>query len=305
MELSIVTTLYRSSEYIGDFYKRIKIIAEKLTDEFEVIFVNDGSPDNSLDIALSLRTTDDRIKVIDLARNFGHHKAIMTGLSFAKGKYVFLIDVDLEEPPELLELFWMKMEDEIDVDVFYGVQEQRKGNIIEILTGSFFYKIYNYLSNDKIENNPIMCRLMKLEYVKALISYQEKEIFLAGLFTITGYNQKAITVKKFSTSPTTYSFKKKLALMVNAITAFSNKPLEFIFNIGLMISLLSFGFVVYIILKQLIFGISMQGWTTIIASIWLMGGIIIFCIGIVGIYISKIFIEVKNRPNTTIKKYYK
>ncbi|MBP1991142.1 glycosyltransferase family 2 protein [Paenibacillus eucommiae] len=304
LKISVVCTLYRSSIYIEEFYQRVKKTAEMITENFEVIFVNDGSPDNSLDVALSLREKDHRVKVIDLSRNFGHHKAIMTGLSYANGDYVFLIDVDLEEPPELLYDFWMEMEKHDNIDVIYGVQEKRRGNLKERITGGLFYKIYNYLSNDKIVNNSAMCRLMNSNYVSALVSHHEREIFLAGLWAITGYNQQAISVKKYSSSPTTYSFQKKLALMVNAITAFSNRPLEFIFSFGSIISLVAFAFVIFLVLRQLIFGISMQGWTSIVVSIWLMGGMIIFCLGIVGIYISKIFTEVKQRPYTIIKKIY-
>ncbi|MEK3725861.1 glycosyltransferase family 2 protein [Paenibacillus sp. FSL H8-0034] len=304
VKLTVVATLYKSSTYITEFYQRIKQTSESITHDFEIVFVNDGSPDQSLEIVLSLRESDNRIKVIDLSRNFGHHNAIMTGLSFAKGEYVFLIDVDLEEPPELLELFWREMLINKEVDVLYGVQMKRKGGVFEKITGGIFYGVYNYLSNDKIIHNTATCRLMKSDYVKALVSHQEREVFLAGLFAITGYNQKPISVIKHSTSPTTYSFNKKLALMINAITSFSNKPLEFIFNIGSLISSISFGFVIFLLLRQLLFGISMVGWTSIVASIWLMGGMIIFCLGIVGIYISKIFTEVKQRPYTIVKNTY-
>lgn len=144
MKLSIVTTLYYSAPYIEEFYKRIKTSIAKLNiTDYEIIFVDDGSPDNSLEVAKSIIAIDQNVSVIDLSRNFGHHKAIMTGLTHAKGDYIFLIDVDLEEEPELLELFW-KENDNDDVDVVYGIQRKRKGKIFEKISGFQFFIIFNF-----------------------------------------------------------------------------------------------------------------------------------------------------------------
>ena len=138
MLLSIVTTLYNSAPELIEFYERTSKCAQEITQDYELILVNDGSPDNSLELALSLNQKDDRVKVIDLSRNFGHHKAIMTGLSYAQSKYVFLIDSDLEEPPEVLNKFWEEMQNSDDTDVIYGVQDKRKGKFFERLSG-FIY----------------------------------------------------------------------------------------------------------------------------------------------------------------------
>ena len=130
MKLSIVTTLYKSSPYIDEFYVRISKEAQKITNDYEIIFVDDGSPDDSLLKVVALYERDSRVKVVELSRNFGHHKAIMTGLSCAKGDFVFLIDSDLEEAPELLGSFWNELQKEDDLDVVYGVQEKRKGGVV-------------------------------------------------------------------------------------------------------------------------------------------------------------------------------
>ncbi|MCR8635987.1 glycosyltransferase family 2 protein [Paenibacillus radicis (ex Xue et al. 2023)] len=304
MKLSIVTTLYRSSPYINEFYERISAVVKKLTEEYEIIFVNDGSPDNSLELSIELHKKDNKVKVINLSKNFGHHKAIMTGLKYSKGDLVFLIDSDLEEDPELLEKFWVEMTNNSSADVIYGVQESRRGDFVEKITGNLFYKIYNLLSSEKVVENSAMSRLMRKSYVKALVSHQEREIFLMGLWSISGFNQSPMTIKKYSTSPSTYTLNKKINLMVNALTSFSNKPLEFIFHFGVMISIASLIFILYLLTRQLFFGVSMQGWTSVIVSIWLVGGIVIFSIGLVGIYISKIFTEVKQRPYTIVKDFF-
>lgn len=159
MRLSIVTTLYKSSQYVDAFYKRISKEAKKVTEDYEIIFVDDGSPDDSLKKCVFLYEKDKKVKVIELSRNFGHHKAIMTGLSYAKGDFVFLIDSDLEEEPELLGKFWKELQSEEDLDVVYGVQEARKGNWFEQWSGDLFYKAFNTISHVNVPKNLITCRL--------------------------------------------------------------------------------------------------------------------------------------------------
>jgi len=304
MKLSIVTTLYHSESYLVEFATRISAVAKKITEDYEILLVNDGSPDNSLQKAIEIYESDIHIKVIDLAKNMGHHKAIMTGLRHAKGDYVFLIDVDLEEDPELLEIFWNGIKENHDLDAVYGVQVQRKGNLTEKITGKLFYKIFNFFSGVKVPENFITARLMTRKYVDGLLKYNEKELFLGGIWMDVGFSQKAIPVIKHSTSPTTYNVSKKIALFVNALTSFSNTPLIYIFYSGSLITLLSFAYVVDLFYKKFFHGISIEGWTSLIVSIWFLGGINIFCIGIVGIYLSKVFTEVKNRPYSTVRRIY-
>jgi putative glycosyltransferase len=304
-KLSIVTTLYQSESYIREFYERITKNSDKITDDYEIIFVNDGSPDGSLEQAVALHQQDTRVCVIDLSRNFGHHKAMMTGLSYAKGEYVFLIDVDLEEEPELLKNFWDELMKNDEVDVVYGVQKKRKGNWFEKITGELFYRLINLLSGIGVPKNLVTARLMRKNYVDALVQYREQEIFLAGIWVVTGFNQVGIGIKKHSHSETTYNLTRKIQILINSITSFSNKPLVYIFYMGLIITLFSLFTVLYLVARKLLFGISFEGWTSIVASIWLLGGLIIFSIGVVGIYLSKIFIETKNRPYVSIKKMYR
>lgn len=304
MKLSIVTTLYRSSPYIEEFYHRISKEAQKITDEYEIIFVDDGSPDNSLHKVITLYHNDPKVVVVELSRNFGHHKAMMTGLAQSKGEYVFLIDSDLEEEPELLGQFWQELHQDDDLDVVYGVQESRKGGWFEKWSGEIFYKLFNKISHINVPNNLVTCRLTTREYNKALVSHQEREIFLAGLWVISGFNQKGFIVKKHSHSQTTYSFKHKLSLLLNSLTSFSSFPLKIVFYIGLLISSLSFSYIVWISIKKLFFDVSLEGWSSLIVSIWFLGGIILMSLGIIGLYIGKIFIETKQRPYTIIRKIY-
>ncbi|MFC4296735.1 glycosyltransferase family 2 protein [Castellaniella hirudinis] len=299
-----MATLYRSSAYIGEFHARASAAASLLVgDEFEIILVNDGSPDNSLDLAVELTKQHSNVIVVDLSRNFGHHKAMMTGLAHAKGDLIFLIDSDLEEEPEWLLRFDEQMKQEC-CDVVYGVQESRKGNWFERWSGQWFYRLFKALTGLALPENAVTSRLMTRRYVDALLSHHEREIFIAGLWYITGFDQRDQVIKKHNTSETTYTFRSKMSLLVNSVTSFSNAPLVKIFHIGVSISLFSLIYIAYLVVHWLFLAKPMSGWTSVMASIWLLGGMVISFIGVVGIYLSKIFSETKQRPYTIVRKIY-
>ena len=304
MKLSIVATLYQSAAYIVEFHERTSAAAQQVVgDDYEIIFVNDGSPDNSLDIAIQLTEKDCHIVVIDLSRNFGHHKAMMTGLAHAEGQQVFLLDSDLEEEPEWLTSFSEQMENE-QCDVVYGMQKQRKGGFAERWSGQWFYRFFKILTGMTLPKNVVTARLMTRRYVDALLLHQEREIFLAGLWHITGFTQIPLLIKKSSTSETTYTFRKKMSVLVNSVTSFSNAPLVSIFYIGLLISLIALFYIAYLVVHWMFLATPLSGWTSVMASIWLLGGMVISFIGVIGIYLSKIFSETKQRPYTIIRQVY-
>jgi len=302
--LSIVTTLYQSAPYLQEFYERVTRAALEITDRYDVIMVNDGSPDESLTIALELQKSDPRLTIIDLSRNFGHHRAIMTGLQHARGEYVFLIDSDLEEAPELLSEFWDELRKEKSADSICGVQIGRKGTFFERISGSFFNKAINFISGIPIPENVVLVRLMRQKYVAKLILHAERELTFVGIVALTGCNQKYIEIQKSYKGTTTYTLLRKINLAFNYITSLSSGPLESIFYAGLIITLCAFTAMLLLIIRHFFSYITL-GWTSLIISIWLVGGIIIFFLGILAIYVSKIFIEVKNRPYTIIKDIYK
>jgi putative glycosyltransferase len=304
MKLSIVATLYQSAPYIKEFYQRASASARQLVgEEYEIVLVNDGSPDNSLDLAVQLTEVDIHVVVIDLSRNFGHHKAMMTGLAHAKGERVLLIDSDLEEEPECLIAFAEQMKGQ-RCDVVYGVQEQRKGSWFERWSGQWFYRFFKVLTGLTLPENIVTARLMTRRYVNALLLHEEREVFMAGLWYITGFEQRPQVVKKYCTSETTYTFRRKLSLLVNSVTSFSNAPLVGIFYIGVFISLVAVFYIGYLTIHWLLFVKPLSGWTSVMASIWLLGGMVISFIGVVGIYLSKIFSETKQRPYTIVRQIY-
>lgn len=304
MKLSIVATLYQSAPYINEFHERASASAKRIVgDDYEIVLVNDGSPDNSLNLAIRLTEQDPHVVVVDLSRNFGHHKAMMTGLAQAKGELIFLIDSDLEEEPEWLEAFAQQMKQD-RCDVVYGVQERRKGNWFERWSGQWFYSFFKVLTGLALPENVVTSRLMARRYVDALLCHQEREVFMAGLWYITGFDQHPQVIKKHHTSETTYTFRRKMSLLVNSVTSFSNAPLVSIFYIGVAISLFALAYIVYLVTHWLFLEKPMSGWTSVMASIWLLGGMVISFIGIVGIYLSKIFSETKQRPYTIVRQIY-
>lgn len=303
MKLSIVTTLYRSAPHLAEFYQRARAAAEHLTSDYEIVMVNDGSPDGSLDVAVGLHERDPRVKVVDLSRNFGHHKAIMTGLGHARGDLLFLVDSDLEEEPELLLRFHEELE-RTRADVVYGVQERRKGGWFERLSGEAFFKVFNLLSKHPLPPNLATVRLMTRRYVDALVQHREREMVVAGLWVITGFAQAPLGIQKHARSATTYDLGRKLVFLVDSITSFSDKPLVFIFYLGCAILALSGSAALYLIVRRVFFGVLLAGWPSLIVSVWMLGGLTVFCIGIVGIYLSKVFIETKQRPYTIVRRVY-
>lgn len=307
MKLSIVSTLYKSEIYLDEFLSiLIASVKELNIFDYEIIFVNDGSPDNSLNHLLQKKDEINEIKIVDLSRNFGHHYAMQAGLSLAKGDLIFLIDNDLEVSPSILKAFYHELQSNSSIDVVYGYQEERKGSFIESFGGKFFWWGINKFSEITIPKNILTERLMRKEYLQNLLSLGDANLFLGGMMYWTGHKQKGIAIEKQQRKgQSTYSVKKRLELMLQAVTSFSGRPLEYLFYFGLIISFLSFFFIIYLVGVKIIYNDAVQlGWTSIVAINVLILGIISTFLGLIGIYLYKIFKQVQNRPNFIIKKIY-
>jgi putative glycosyltransferase len=302
MKISIVTTLYNSEDFVNEFYDRIKLQLDKLTTYYEIIFVDDGSSDKSLAAAIKLIDRDKNIRVIELSRNHGHHKALMTGMQNAMGDLIFLIDIDLEEPPELLvEFYGVMIED--DCDVVYGYLDKRKGKWFEREGGRIAWWLINTMLPIRVPMNHSTVRLMKKTYTQALIQHREQNTAIGGLWVLTGFRQRGISFLKTSRGASSYSATQRIKMMFESITSFSVVPLYTIFFLGLIISGAAVMIAAYLLIRRLT-GDILDGWISLILSVWLLGGIIIFSLGIIGLYIARIFIETKNRPYVIIRKIY-
>lgn len=304
MKLSIVTTMYYSSPYLEEFYRRCCQALAPITSDYEFVLVNDGSPDDSLETALHLREKDPRVRVVDLSRNFGHHRAMMIGVSYAQGDLVFLIDCDLEEPPEALPLLYETMQ-AASADVIYGVQRERVGSWFIRASGSAFYALYNFLADHPIPNNVLTARLMTRRYVTQLVRHQERVFSIEGLWEITGFKQVPVPLDKAPyKGSSTYTFARKMTMAINSITAFSNKPLIYIPCLGMLITFPASLGILYLVVRYFMLGGGVEGWASLIVSIWFLGGLIIFLLGIIAIYLSVIFMEVKQRPYAIVRHVY-
>lgn len=300
--LSIVATLYKSESQIEEFVSKSVAAAKKLALPFEIILVNDGSPDASLQRALELQVKEPNIVIVDLARNFGHHPAILAGLQEAKGDLIFLLDSDLEEDPAWLLQFAKTMEAK-NADVVYGQQKRRKGGLCENITGAIFYRVFNSLSDTQVPQDFVTARLMRRQYVDALLEYSERALFLGGTFVLAGFRQEPLTVIKRSRGSSTYSLYKRMKLSVDALTSFSTRPLYIIFTLGSLVTFLSLAVLIYICVRAVFRG-TLVGWASLITSIWLFGGLTLFSIGLVGAYVGKILLEAKRRPLFKVRTIY-
>ena len=298
--------MYRSAPFIAEYYDRMTKAAAALTADYEIILVNDGSPDDSLQRALALARNDPYLKVVDLSRNFGHHHAIMAGLSQAEGERIFLIDIDLEEQPEWLLAFAAEQE-RSQADVVFGVQQKRVGGVTRRHLGGLFYKLFNLVSETKIPANLCTVRILTRNFVRALLTLKDRNLFLAGNFAWAGFEQVPITVKKTPPrGPSNYNLRRTIRLFFDAVSSFSSYPLRAIFATGLIISLFSALVGAEMAIRKMLNPETViLGFASIIVSIWFLGGLMIFFLGVIGLYLSKIFVEVKDRPPFIIRKVYR
>lgn len=304
--LSIVSTMYRSRQFLDQFLEQcLQSVRDIGCTEFEIVLVNDGSPDDSLAYALSRKHDIPEIVVVDLSRNFGHHYAMQAGLRHARGEHILLIDCDLEVSPLVLGEFKERME-QTGCDMVYGYQEMRKGGMFERASGGFFYKAFNSLSDIKIPENIATERLMTRRYVDALMQLGDHNLFMAGMMSWVGFDQIGMPVKKRQREgKSSYTFLRRLHLMVNAISSFSAMPLIWMFNIGMCITAVSFGYLFYLFFRKIVFNDAMIGFTSMMAVMTLSLGILTTGLGIIGIYIGKVFKQVQNRPTYIVKDIYR
>ena len=304
MKISVVTPLYKSAPYIEELHRRcVAAIAATGADEHEIIFVNDASPDDSLAVAKSVAGRDADVMVLDLSRNFGQHKAIMTGLGYATGDYVIVMDSDLEDEPEWITLFHRELTTR-NCDVVYGVNNNLKGGLFYSAARESFYRTLNFLSSVPFPPNVCSARLMSRRYVAALLQFTERELFMAGVWHMAGFTQLPVEVVKHDTSPTTYSFAGRLDVFVNAVTAFSTRPLMIISVFGIGLSFVAFAFTLWVFYNKFVYGSAILGWASVMAAVLSIGGLSLFFNGVMAIYIAKIFIEVKQRPRSIVKELH-
>jgi putative glycosyltransferase len=294
--------LYRSEGFVREFHARTLAAAAAVTPSFELVYVDDGSPDASAATVRELAGGDARVVLVELSRNFGHHPAAVAGLAHARGRRVFLLDVDLEERPEWLPEFAAQM-DESGADVVYGVSTVRKGTLFRRVLGGVFWKLFNALSDVRIPENPCTVRLMSRRFVAALLSMPDRNLFLAGSFAWLGFRQEPKAVEKgMRKTASTYTARRLIALFIDAVTSFTSYPLRIIFTSGVSIAALAILSGSALALYKLAHPEAISlGWASVVVSIWFLGGLTISFLGVIGIYLAKVFNETKGRPLYVVK----
>jgi putative glycosyltransferase len=302
LELSVVTMLYRSERYLREFHRRMLAAAERVTPRFEIVYVDDGSPDASAASVRELGSGDARVVLVELSRNFGHHRAAVAGIAHARGRRVFILDVDLEEQPEWLPDFAAQM-DQGGADVVFGVSRVRKGTLFRRVLGGVFWKLFNALSDVHVPENPCTVRLMSRRYVDALLTLPDRNLFLAGSYAWLGFRQEPRPVEKgMRPTASTYTARRLIALFIDAVTSFTSYPLRLIFGSGIVIAALSLASGSALALYKLARPEAISlGWASIVVSVWFLGGLTISFLGVIGIYLAKVFNETKGRPLYVVK----
>ena len=300
MKLSVVTAMYRSERFVAPFHAALTERAQELTDDYEIIFVDDGSPDGSAKAVEALTKTDPRVRLVKLSKNFGQSVAMLAGMRKAKGERVYTSDIDLEDPPELLTRFDAMMKDDPKIESVYGFMATRKGTALERWLGGIFYFLLDFLTRDRIPSQ-VWSRLMTRKYLDAVLSYSEYHLFWSGIFHAVGFKQVAVPVDRKKTGQTSYNYRKKIQLALSAVTSFSTGPLYLIFLIGLFVSLSSVVAAVALLVIYLR-GQLVPGWASIVLSILFTGGLTNLSIGLIGIYVGRIFMQSKNRPHFFVEK---
>lgn len=301
-ELSVVSTMYRSRPFLETFLTECLSALHAIgCRSYEIVLVDDGSPDDSLKYALSRKADIPQLVVVELSRNFGHHNAMLAGLQTSQGESVFLIDCDLEVSPSVLVTLHEKRE-QTGADVVYGYQTSRKGRWFERWSGGLFWKGFNLLSETQVPENLVTERIMTRRFVDALLTMGDRNLFLVGMMSWTGFSQVGIPVPKgLREGSSTYTLAKRLSLLVNAVSSFSAQPLLWLFYAGLTITILSFGYGGYLVARKIIFDDTLIGFTSMMAMLTMSLGILTTAIGLVGIYLGRVFSQVQNRPVFIIK----
>lgn len=303
--LSVIVSCYNEQDAIPYFYDEINKIAKQMNDlNFEFLFVNDGSKDKTLDILKDLHQKDKRVRYVSFSRNFGKEAAMYAGLEHAKGDYITLMDADLQDPPELL----IEMYDAIQNEGYDSVGTRRVTRKGEPPIRSFFarcfYKLINRMSKVEMVDGARDYRLMTRQVVDAILSLKEYNRYSKGLFSFVGFQTKWIeyeNIKRIA-GETKWSFWKLFIYALDGITAFSTIPLMLSGVIGLLFCIISFIAILVIIGKTLIFGNPTGGWPSMVCIVFFVGGVQLFCTGIMGQYLSKTYLETKNRPIYIVKE---
>lgn len=303
MKISVIVPCYNEQESVVLFYEEMTRVASQMDNDFEFVFVNDGSKDRTLEIVKELAEKDDRVKYVSFSRNFGKEAAIYAGFSHACGDYVVMMDADLQDPPALLPEMLRAIQEE-GYDSVATRRVTRKGEPpIRSFFARRFYKLINRISDVDIVDGARDYRLMTKDMKDAILSMPEYNRFSKGIFGWIGFNTKWLEYENVErvAGETKWSFWKLFKYSLEGIIAFSTAPLVLASIFGILFSLVAAALIIFIIIKTLAFGDPVSGWPSTACIMFFIGGIQLLCIGIMGQYLSKTYLETKQRPKYIVK----
>ena len=302
VNISIVVPLFNEENSIELLYNKLIAVIKDIKSDYEIVFVDDGSFDNSFEIIKKLSKKDKCVKGLSLSRNFGHQVALLAGIEYSGGKVVITMDADLQHPPEVIKLMYNKYLEGYDIINTRRIDSKNIGCFKKI-SSKYYYELINILSNVKIETSSSDFRLMNRKAINAFIKIRERDRFTRGLVSWMGFKQTIIEYHAPSRliGKSKYTFKKMTHFALDGITSFSSKPLRLSFYLGLIVFFVGFIYAIYALI-QYFRGTSSPGWASILISVLIIGGIQLLSIGIIGEYIARIFNESKGRPIYFIKE---
>ncbi|MDZ4822085.1 MAG: glycosyltransferase family 2 protein [Flavobacteriales bacterium] len=296
-KISVIIPIYNEEENILHLHDRIHAVLKSITDSFQLVFVNDGSRDNSLHIIKSLAQENAQVRFIDLSRNFGHQVAVSAGLDHAHGDAVVIIDADLQDPPEVIVQLYKKLME--GNDVVYAKRKSRSGESwLKKITAKIFYRILSRLTSFNIPVDTGDFRIMSRRIVAVLRNMPEQQKYLRGQIAWAGFRQTYVEYnrEKRNAGKTGYTYRKMIRFALDGVTSFSNFPLRFATIAGFVVSGIAFIIMLYTLYSRFIIKDYVPGWASLILSVLFIGGIQLIGIGIIGEYISRINANVRNRP---------
>ena len=299
---SIVIPVYRAELCLDELYRRLKNVLEGISPNFEIILVEDCGGDNSWEIIEKLALVDPRVRGIQFSRNFGQHYGITAGLDYCRGDWVVVMDCDLQDRPEEIPRLYAKALE--GYDIVLARRGMRRDPLIKRISSSLFYRLFSYLADIDYDGSSGNFRIMSKKVVENFCLIREQLRYFGGLVQWMGFPTASIEVEHAERwkGKSTYTVAKLIKLASESIIAYSDKPLRFAIQFGFLMAFFSFCFGIYILIRAMFYGISVQGWSSLIVSIYFIGGIIISILGIIGIYLAKTFGETKKRPLYIIQK---
>lgn len=294
--ISIVTPVYGCCKSLNNLYERLNKTLSSITNDFEIIMVNDASPDNAWEAIKELAKKDDRVKGINLSRNFGQHYAITAGLDYANGYWVVVMDCDLQDQPEEITKLYNKAQE--GYDIVFGRRVERQDSFFKKLSSKLFFKVYDYFTESKTDNSIANFSIISKKVVEEMRKLKEQNRSYPLFVNWLGFKRTSIEIvhSKREEGKSSYTLKKLIDLAIDGIVAQSNKPLKLSIKFGFIISFVSLLYTIWLVLRYFIFSIPVEGWTSMMVSFYFIGGLLFANMGFLGLYIGKIFDETKNRP---------